>query len=175
MVVVFGVFILILLFAGWFLDPGSPDPARLYLVFVLTATSYLVLLLALSGCATAGKSYPKEELMEKLSGKWKNTEYDRSTTPARRIIDPQGNFRQYDKTYQDVDERTGEFTVTKVWSDSEGLVWFRDKIYYHDSDTTVYELSKLDLNKMDWSLLWSEEKFPAEWDAVEYPALFYRK
>ena len=46
-VVVFAVFILILLFAGWFLDPGSPDPARLYLDFVLTATSYLVLLLAL--------------------------------------------------------------------------------------------------------------------------------
>ena len=46
-VVVFAVFILILLFAGWFLDPGSIDPARLYLGFVLTATSYLVLLLAL--------------------------------------------------------------------------------------------------------------------------------
>ena len=46
-VVVFAVFILLLLFAGWFLDPGSEDPARLYLSFVLTATSYLVLLLAL--------------------------------------------------------------------------------------------------------------------------------
>lgn len=46
-VVVFAVFILILLFAGWFLDPGSVDPSRLYLDFVLTATSYLVLLLAL--------------------------------------------------------------------------------------------------------------------------------
>lgn len=46
-VVVFAVFILILLFAGWFLDPGSTDPARLYLDFVLTATCYLVLLLAL--------------------------------------------------------------------------------------------------------------------------------
>ena len=46
-VVVFAVFIVILLFAGWFLDPGSADPARLYLSFVLTATSYLVLLLAL--------------------------------------------------------------------------------------------------------------------------------
>jgi hypothetical protein len=46
-VVVFAVFMLLLLFAGWFLDPGSPDPARLYLNFVLTATGYLVLLLAL--------------------------------------------------------------------------------------------------------------------------------
>ncbi len=46
-VVVFAVFILVLLFAGWFLDPGSPEPSRLYLSFVLTATSYLVLLLAL--------------------------------------------------------------------------------------------------------------------------------
>jgi hypothetical protein len=46
-VVVFAVFMLLLLFAGWFLDPGSPNPARLYLNFALTATGYLVLLLAL--------------------------------------------------------------------------------------------------------------------------------
>jgi hypothetical protein len=46
-IIVFAVFILILLFAGWFLDPGSNDPARLYLGSVLTITSYLVLLLSL--------------------------------------------------------------------------------------------------------------------------------
>lgn len=46
-VVVFAVFIVLLSFAGWFLDPGSSDPAALYLDFVLTATSYLVLLLGL--------------------------------------------------------------------------------------------------------------------------------
>jgi hypothetical protein len=43
----FGVFLLILLFAGWFLDTRSSDPATLYLSFVLTATTYLVLLMAL--------------------------------------------------------------------------------------------------------------------------------
>ena len=132
-------------------------------------------LLAVSGCAAIGKSYSKEDLMEKLSGEWKNTEYDRSTSPARRIVDLQGNFRQYDKTYEDMNERSGKFTISKAWSESEGLIWFRDKIYYYDSDATVYELSKLDLNKMDWTLLWLEEKFPAEWDAVEYPSYFYRK
>ncbi|MBN2291939.1 MAG: hypothetical protein JXM70_05905 [Pirellulales bacterium] len=46
-VVVFGVFILIILFAGWFLDPGSTHPLRLYISFVLPATSYLVLALVL--------------------------------------------------------------------------------------------------------------------------------
>ncbi|REK09927.1 MAG: ABC transporter permease [Planctomycetota bacterium] len=43
----FGVFLLILLFAGWFLDTDSNDPATLYISFVLTATTYLVLLMAL--------------------------------------------------------------------------------------------------------------------------------
>jgi hypothetical protein len=43
----FAVFILILLFAGWFLDTNTDDPATLYLSFVLTATTYLVLLMAL--------------------------------------------------------------------------------------------------------------------------------
>jgi hypothetical protein len=46
-VVVFALFILLVLFAGWFLDPTSDNPARLYLNVVLTATSYLVLLLVL--------------------------------------------------------------------------------------------------------------------------------
>lgn len=43
----FAVFLLILLFAGWFLDTNTNDPATLYLSFVLTATTYLVLLMAL--------------------------------------------------------------------------------------------------------------------------------
>lgn len=46
-VMVFGLFLVLLLFAGWFLDPESVNRARLYISFVLTATSYLVLLLAL--------------------------------------------------------------------------------------------------------------------------------
>jgi hypothetical protein len=46
-VVVFGVFILLVSFAGWFLDPGSVDPARRYLDFVLTWTGGLMLLLVL--------------------------------------------------------------------------------------------------------------------------------
>ena len=47
MVVVFVVFVLILLFAGWFIDPANPNPARLYIDLVLTPTCYLMLLLAL--------------------------------------------------------------------------------------------------------------------------------
>ncbi len=46
-VVSFAVFLVVLMLAGWFLNPGSEHPGRLYLSFVLTATSYLVLLLAL--------------------------------------------------------------------------------------------------------------------------------
>ena len=46
-VAAFAVFIVILLFAGWFLDPSSPNPAKLYLGFVLESTSYLVLVLML--------------------------------------------------------------------------------------------------------------------------------
>ncbi len=46
-VVVFVVFVIVVLFAGWFLNPGSDQPARLYIEVVLTATIYLVLGLAL--------------------------------------------------------------------------------------------------------------------------------
>ncbi|MFO0900415.1 MAG: hypothetical protein U0836_23520 [Pirellulales bacterium] len=46
-IVVFAVFLAILLFAGWYLDDSVADPGKLYLSFVLSWTSYLVLLLAL--------------------------------------------------------------------------------------------------------------------------------
>ncbi len=46
-VIVFAVFILMISFAGWFLDPGNDHPLRLYITFVMTATNFLVLLLVL--------------------------------------------------------------------------------------------------------------------------------
>ncbi len=46
-VVVFVVFLVVLLFAGWFIDPSNPDPAKLYMDLVLTSTGYLALFLAL--------------------------------------------------------------------------------------------------------------------------------
>jgi len=46
-VIVFAVFVLLLLFGMWYLDPASVDPAKLYLDTVLTATCYLVLLMVL--------------------------------------------------------------------------------------------------------------------------------
>ena len=43
----FGVFLLLLLIAGMFLDVQNNNPARVYLSFVLTSTNYLVILMAL--------------------------------------------------------------------------------------------------------------------------------
>lgn len=45
--VAFAIFVVAMLFAGWYLDVKSDDPARLYLSFVLTTSNYLVLILAL--------------------------------------------------------------------------------------------------------------------------------
>ena len=44
---VVGLCVALLLLAGWYLNPESSDPARLYISFVLTATNYLILALAL--------------------------------------------------------------------------------------------------------------------------------
>ena len=44
--VVFANFMVLLLFAGWFLDPSADHPGRLYLGFVMTSTNYLILMLA---------------------------------------------------------------------------------------------------------------------------------
>lgn len=45
--VVLGLFALIVLFAGWFLDPQSVNPGKLYLGFILSATNLLVCLVVL--------------------------------------------------------------------------------------------------------------------------------
>ena len=42
MLVVLALFALIVLFAGWFLDPAAVEPARLYIGFILGATNLLV-------------------------------------------------------------------------------------------------------------------------------------
>ena len=41
------IFLILLMFAGWFIDPSNNNPAALYLNFVLSTTNYLILLLAL--------------------------------------------------------------------------------------------------------------------------------
>jgi ABC-type transport system involved in multi-copper enzyme maturation permease subunit len=46
-VVAFALYIIILVFAGWFLQTGYKEPGKLFFSFVLTATTYLVLLIAL--------------------------------------------------------------------------------------------------------------------------------
>jgi len=46
-IIVFVVFLGILLMAGWFLDPASDNPAKLYLNFVMGTSDYLILLLML--------------------------------------------------------------------------------------------------------------------------------
>ncbi len=45
---VVGLFVVALLLAGWYLNPQSDSPARLYISFVLTATNYLILCLRFS-------------------------------------------------------------------------------------------------------------------------------
>ena len=45
--VVVAVFVVGIMFAGWYLDPKADNPARLYISFVISATNYMVLLLGL--------------------------------------------------------------------------------------------------------------------------------
>ncbi len=45
--IVFGIFVLFLLVAGWYLDQESDRPAEIYLSFVLTSTNFLIVVMAL--------------------------------------------------------------------------------------------------------------------------------
>ena len=143
--------------------------------WVLVVSSIAVILMINTSCVTAKKSCPTESVLEKIAGEWKNIEFDKSNKPGRRVIDQQGNLTVYDKTYDESGKKTGKIAITKAWTESESWLWFKDEIHYNDSDKTVYELSKLDLEKMDWTLLWSEDDYPSEWDPVQYQSYLYRK
>lgn len=43
---VFALFVVVMLFAGWFLEPNADQPAKLYISFVLTTSNYLALIMA---------------------------------------------------------------------------------------------------------------------------------
>ncbi|HEV7282886.1 MAG TPA: ABC transporter permease [Pirellulaceae bacterium] len=43
---VFALFVVVMLFAGWFLEPNADEPAKLYISFVLTTSNYLALIMA---------------------------------------------------------------------------------------------------------------------------------
>ncbi|MEM7311743.1 MAG: hypothetical protein AAF497_01200, partial [Planctomycetota bacterium] len=45
--IVFAVFVIILLFAGWYLDSGADNPGRLYISFVMKTTNFLVIMLGI--------------------------------------------------------------------------------------------------------------------------------
>ena len=45
--IIFALFVVLLLFAGWFLDVQNDHPARLYLGFVISTSTYLLLALAM--------------------------------------------------------------------------------------------------------------------------------
>ncbi|PHS19006.1 MAG: hypothetical protein COA78_01180 [Blastopirellula sp.] len=44
---VFAIFLLVMLFAGWFITPGSSEPARLYMSLIFTLSKVLILLLCI--------------------------------------------------------------------------------------------------------------------------------
>lgn len=144
--------------------------------FFLVVISIGAILMVFTSCATSKKSYSKDAVLELITGEWTNTESNMTDTKAaKRVIDQDGALAVYNKTYDETAEKSGKITITKAWTETEGWLWFKDTIRYEGSDTTFYELSKLNLEKMDWTLLWSEDNSPAGWDAVEYPSLFYRK
>ena len=45
--IVFAIFVVVLLFAGWYINPSAEQPVRLYLTFVLTFPKWLALLLVI--------------------------------------------------------------------------------------------------------------------------------
>jgi len=144
--------------------------------FFLMVVALGVILMLFTGCSTSRKSYSKAAVLELITGTWLNTEYDiTDKKAAKRVIDQDGTLAVFNQTYDKTAQKTGTIKITKAWTEAEGWLWFKDTIRYDGSDTTVHELSKLNLEKMDWSLLWFEDKYPAEWDAVEYPSYFYRQ
>lgn len=132
-----------------------------------------ILPIIVSGCVSTNRLYPA--VMEKITGVWQNTEYNGREKPAKRVINPDGVLQFYENTYDATASRTARFSITKAWTDESNRLWFTSTVRYDDSGEVIYELSRVDADKMDMNILWSNEKYPKEWDPVTYPSYFYRK
>jgi len=142
------------------------------MVFVVIAIG--TLFAVASGCVSTNPPYPASGVMAKITGIWQNTEYNGAKRPAKRVIDPDGLLEIYDNTYDESYAQTAQLTVTKAWTDESNRLWFRSTVHY-DSGDLIYELARLELDKMDMNILWSSEGYPKEWDPVTYGSYFYRK
>ncbi len=75
--------VVLLLLAGWYLNPESDDPARLYISFVLTATNYLILALALFISAFSLPADIKSKTIYTIVTKPVRADRNRAGTDAR--------------------------------------------------------------------------------------------
>ena len=158
-------------------EKGQPEKGRLAMkraaiVFVVIAIG--TLFTVAFGCVSTNPPYPTTAVMEKITGIWQNTEYNGAKRPAKRVIDPDGLLEIYDNTYDESHVEAAQLTVTKAWADESNRIWFKSTVQY-DSGDLIYELARLELDKMDISILWSSDGYPKKWDPVTYPSYFYRK
>ena len=92
--------------------------------------SILLLVLAVmviaGGCATRKKVISEEDFFVAFSGTWVNTDYVGDYgTPQKMIRFPDGTWEGYLKLTKAYYACYGKHTITDMWTDSKGNIWYR--------------------------------------------------
>jgi hypothetical protein len=150
---------------------------------IRTLVSILILVLAVliiaGSCATRRKAIAEEDFFQAWSGTWINTDYGGGDTGQKIINRPDGTQEIYNMSTSTTVSHQHKYTITDMWIDSKGDIWYTSnwKDLFHG--TTGNEMGKINDSGNTWEYLSAGEEHPIEeWepDRFEYIyKIYYRQ
>jgi hypothetical protein len=131
---------------------------------MLILVSILLLSISISFAKGDKDKISKKEFWNTLSGTWVNTEYLGTWEyyEQKLIVYPDGKFEYFPLTTDTDPSRQGYFfTLTEVWIDSKGVMWYKG---ISKVQLSHYELGKISASGDTWECIADSVHEPTEWD-----------
>jgi len=96
--------------------------------FILLCCIVLIAIVMVGSCATRRKAVSQEDFFEVYSGTWINMDYEYTggtDNPQKLVRHPDGSYEDYALALHDQPRWYGKDTITDIWRDSKGDIWYR--------------------------------------------------
>ena len=110
-------------------------------IFVSLLILVLAVLIVIGGCATRRKAIAEDDFFESWSGTWVNTDLK---AEQKRINYPDGTWERYSMVTSTTVGCHVKSTMTDMWIESKGTIWYKCRWKCLTHDTIGYEMGKID-------------------------------
>jgi beta-lactamase regulating signal transducer with metallopeptidase domain len=113
--------------------------------FLLLCGILLVAIAVIGSCATRRKAISEEEFFKAYSGTWINTEYSGKDTfyTQKVVLHPDGTRMEYALVTLDTWSWYGKDTITDMWKDPSGVIWYRASWENYGYNARGYMMGKI--------------------------------